>query len=77
MPKTDSRGIPRSGMIDQNLNWDDLTWLRSLTRLPIVVKGVLSPEDAELAVKYGASGVWVSNHGGRQVDGAVTAVCIR
>jgi lactate 2-monooxygenase len=56
------------------LTWADTAWLRSLTRLPLVAKGVLSPEDAERAVDAGFDGVIVSNHGGRQVDGAVAAL---
>ena len=49
--------------------WDSLTWLRSQTRLPIVVKGLLSPDDARLARDCGADGIIVSNHGGRVLDG--------
>jgi len=51
-----------------SLTWDDIQWLRSLTRLPIVVKGIMTPEDAMAAVEYGVSGIWVSNHGARQLD---------
>jgi len=56
------------------LTWDDLDWLREQTRLPILVKGVLSADDAEQAVAHGVDGIVVSNHGGRQVDGAVAAL---
>jgi lactate 2-monooxygenase len=56
------------------LTWDDLDWLRSQTALPLLVKGVLAPEDAALAYEHGADGVIVSNHGGRQVDGSVGAL---
>jgi isopentenyl diphosphate isomerase/L-lactate dehydrogenase-like FMN-dependent dehydrogenase len=56
------------------LTWDDLDWLRSQTSLPLLVKGVLTAEDAELALEHGIDGVIVSNHGGRQVDGAVAAL---
>jgi isopentenyl diphosphate isomerase/L-lactate dehydrogenase-like FMN-dependent dehydrogenase len=56
------------------LTWDDLDWLRALTDLPLVVKGVLTAEDARLALEHGADGISVSNHGGRQVDGAVAAL---
>ncbi len=55
---------------DPSLTWEALEWLRSLTDLPIVVKGVVTPEDARLAVQHGAAAVAVSNHGGRQLDGA-------
>jgi len=56
------------------LTWDDLDWLRGRTSLPLLVKGVLTAEDAELALQHGVDGVIVSNHGGRQVDGAVAAL---
>lgn len=55
---------------DPTLTWEALSWLRSVTRLPIVVKGVMTPEDGRLAVDHGADAVVVSNHGGRQLDGA-------
>jgi lactate 2-monooxygenase len=57
-----------------DLTWDDLDWLRAQTRLPLLVKGVLAAEDAALAFEHGADGVIVSNHGGRQVDGAIAAL---
>ena len=53
-----------------NITWADLAWLRERTRLPIVLKGVLDGADAKLAVEHGVDGLIVSNHGGRQVDGA-------
>ena len=56
------------------LTWDDLDWLREQTTLPILVKGVLTADDAQLALQHGVDGVIVSNHGGRQVDGAVAAL---
>jgi lactate 2-monooxygenase len=57
-----------------SLTWDDLGFLRGLTRLPILLKGILHPEDARMAVERGMDGVIVSNHGGRQVDGAIGAL---
>jgi len=56
------------------LTWDDLDWLRGQTSLPLLVKGVLTADDAQLALDHGMDGVIVSNHGGRQVDGAVAAL---
>jgi isopentenyl diphosphate isomerase/L-lactate dehydrogenase-like FMN-dependent dehydrogenase len=56
------------------LNWDDLPFLRRHTRLPILLKGILQAEDAEKAVACGMDGIIVSNHGGRQVDGAIGAL---
>jgi lactate 2-monooxygenase len=54
-----------------SLSWSDLPWLRERTKLPIVLKGVLHPEDARTALEHGVDGVIVSTHGGRQVDGAI------
>jgi lactate 2-monooxygenase len=56
------------------LTWRDLEWLHERTELPILVKGVLTAEDARLALDHGVDGIVVSNHGGRQVDGAVAAL---
>jgi lactate 2-monooxygenase len=56
------------------LTWGDLDWLRGQTRLPILVKGVLTAEDAREALSHGVDGIVVSNHGGRQVDGAVASL---
>jgi isopentenyl diphosphate isomerase/L-lactate dehydrogenase-like FMN-dependent dehydrogenase len=53
---------------DQRLAWTDLAWVRDLSPLPLVVKGILTAEDAQLAVEHGAAAVLVSNHGGRQLD---------
>jgi isopentenyl diphosphate isomerase/L-lactate dehydrogenase-like FMN-dependent dehydrogenase len=60
--------------LDDSLGWEALAWLRSLTRLPIILKGIVTAEDAELAVSHGASAIVVSNHGGRQLDGAVATL---
>lgn len=58
---------------DSSITWADLAWLREHTTLPLVLKGVLTAEDAELAVKYGVDALVISNHGGRQLDFAVPA----
>jgi 4-hydroxymandelate oxidase len=50
------------------LDWEAIAWLRSLTKLPVLLKGILHPADAELAIQHGASGIVVSNHGGRNLD---------
>lgn len=55
-------------LYDQSLTWKDVEWLRSITDMPILVKGILRADDAELAIQHGASGIVVSNHGGRQLD---------
>ena len=59
---------------DSSLTWDDLEFVFEHTDLPVLIKGVLHPEDARLAVEHGADGVGVSTHGGRQVDGSITAL---
>uniref|UniRef100_A0A3Q3WK35 (S)-2-hydroxy-acid oxidase n=1 Tax=Mola mola TaxID=94237 RepID=A0A3Q3WK35_MOLML len=55
--------------IDPTLCWDDITWLKNHTHLPLIVKGILNGEDAVQAVNYGVDGIVVSNHGARQLDG--------
>ena len=54
------------------VTWDDLSFLRTHTKLPIVLKGILHPDDAKKAVDFGMDGIIVSNHGGRQVDGSIS-----
>lgn len=61
-------------MMRPELNWDDFKWMRDQWEGPLYIKGVLDAEDAEIAVNLGATGVVVSNHGGRQLDGAVAAL---
>jgi len=57
-------------LLDASVSWRDLEWIASEGRLPIVLKGVVTAEDAQLAIEHGAAAVVVSNHGGRQLDGA-------
>ncbi|KAK8443995.1 hypothetical protein SEVIR_9G063600v4 [Setaria viridis] len=57
-----------AGQVDRTLSWKDVKWLQSITSLPILVKGVITAEDARLAVHSGAAGIIVSNHGARQLD---------
>jgi 4-hydroxymandelate oxidase len=57
-----------------SLTWKDIAWLRTLTTLPILLKGVLTAEDALLAVEHGVDGIIVSNHGGRQLDGVLASL---
>ncbi len=57
-----------------SLNWSDLQFLQERTRLPIILKGILHPQDAQIAIDHGVSGIIVSNHGGRQVDGAISSI---
>jgi isopentenyl diphosphate isomerase/L-lactate dehydrogenase-like FMN-dependent dehydrogenase len=57
-----------------SITWDDLAWLRAQTRLPILLKGVLHPDDARRALDEGVDGIVVSTHGGRQVDRSIAAL---
>ncbi len=56
------------------LTWDDLPWLRSLTTLPLIVKGICHPDDARRAIDGGVDGIYCSNHGGRQANGGIPAL---
>ncbi|MEK4245517.1 alpha-hydroxy-acid oxidizing protein [Psychrobacillus sp. FSL K6-2684] len=56
------------------LNWNDITELRNHTSLPILIKGILHPDDAKLAIEKGIDGIIVSNHGGRQLDGVIASI---
>jgi 4-hydroxymandelate oxidase len=64
---------PSLRRIDRTMNWDVVEWLRSTSELPIVLKGILHPQDARIAADVGVDGIVVSNHGGRQLDGAVSS----
>ena len=64
----------RIGGRDASLSWDHLVWLRTVTKLPIVLKGICTYADARLAVQAGVAAVWVSNHGGRQLDGSAATL---
>jgi lactate 2-monooxygenase len=59
---------------DLALTWSDLAWLRANTKLPITLKGIVHPDDARRALGCGVAGIIVSNHGGRQVDGSISAI---
>ncbi len=56
------------------LTWEDLPWLRSLTKLPLLLKGICHPEDARRAIDGGVDGIYCSNHGGRQANGGIAAI---
>ncbi|NXG13061.1 HAOX2 oxidase, partial [Grallaria varia] len=60
--------VCKMSLMDPSVTWNDIYWLQSLTHLPIILKGILTREDAELAVRHGVQGIIVSNHGGRQLD---------
>ena len=63
-------------LIDPGLTWETLDWLRSITQLPILLKGILTAEDALEALKHDIQGIIVSNHGGRQLDGVPATVSV-
>ncbi|XP_056646023.1 2-Hydroxyacid oxidase 1 [Diorhabda sublineata] len=63
-----------TSLFDSSINWEDLKWLKSITKLPIVLKGILTAEDALLGVQAGVAAIQVSNHGARQIDGTVAAI---
>jgi len=63
-----------SGLLDPSLSWPDVAWLRSITRLPVLVKGIVRADDALRAADAGAAGIVVSNHGGRQLDTAPATI---
>jgi L-lactate dehydrogenase (cytochrome) len=65
-----------NSQFDTTLNWKDVDWIRSIWPGKLVLKGILDVEDAELAVKCGAQALVVSNHGGRQLDGAPSSISI-
>ena len=62
------------GFSDPGLSWDDLAWLRSLTKLPLLLKGICHPEDVRRAIDGGVDGIYCSNHGGRQANGGAAAI---
>ncbi|KAH1150609.1 hypothetical protein GYH30_044574 [Glycine max] len=69
MDKADDSGLASYvvGQIDRTLRWKDVKWLQTITKLPILVKGVLTAEDTRIAVQSGATGIIVSNHGARHL----------
>ncbi|KAL5731739.1 (S)-2-hydroxy-acid oxidase [Ranunculus cassubicifolius] len=79
MEKTGDSGIASyfANQLDRSLVWKDIQWLQSITKLPILVKGVMTAEDTKLSIQHGAAGIIVSNHGARQLDYvAATISCL-
>jgi isopentenyl diphosphate isomerase/L-lactate dehydrogenase-like FMN-dependent dehydrogenase len=76
-PEEDPRAAARKWaelFSNPSLSWNDLPWLRSLTKLPLVLKGICHPDDARRALDGGADGIYCSNHGGRQANSGVAAL---
>lgn len=69
-----SLSAPKRAQVHAALDWDDLKWLRERWRGKLLIKGVLSAEDTSIAAQIGLDGVWVSNHGGRQLDTAIPPI---
>ena len=70
-------GLPHDEVVfDPDISWDDLAWIRERARLPLLVKGVMTAEDARLAVDAGADGIVVSNHGARQLDHVAATITV-
>src|SRR5262249_16617125 len=76
-----SQGVAASSAIgfvamalQPTLDWHDLEWLASISSLPVIPKGILSPEDARIAIETGAKAIGISNHGGRQLDDVVATL---
>jgi 4-hydroxymandelate oxidase len=80
LPLPNVRGLIPGGVTQtsasrsRSLTWKDLEWFRSVTKLPVVLKGVMHPDDAEQAVQAGADAIIVSNHGGRALDGVAATI---
>jgi 4-hydroxymandelate oxidase len=71
---TDQAVDPDTGIVVlPTMDWDELDWLRSVCPIPLIAKGILRADDAARAVDAGCDGIWVSNHGGRQLDTSITA----
>ncbi len=70
-------GLPHNDLVfDPSITWDDIAWIRDQAPLPILVKGIMTAEDARLAVEHGADGVIVSNHGARQLDAVAATLTV-
>ncbi|MEO8128803.1 MAG: alpha-hydroxy acid oxidase [Bryobacteraceae bacterium] len=81
VPKDDEKRPPRNPALPAmwqphtpSMTWNQVEWLRSACKLPVLLKGILAPEDAAMSVQSGASGIVVSNHGGRQLDGVIATL---
>jgi isopentenyl diphosphate isomerase/L-lactate dehydrogenase-like FMN-dependent dehydrogenase len=70
-------GLPGDELVfDPTISWDDIAWVRDQTSLPILLKGILTAEDARVALEHGVDGIVVSNHGGRQLDGVAAGITV-
>ena len=67
-------GIPTAIAPELAVTWDELARLRSLTKLPLIVKGIQHPDDAKRAIDVGVDAIYCSNHGGRQANGGIASI---
>lgn len=74
LTNTGSLGAWTAEQFDPALNWEDVKWIRKLWKGKLIIKGIMEVSDARLALKHGADGIVVSNHGGRQLDGAPSSI---
>lgn len=76
MGRTPDSGVAAyvAGQSDRSASWKDIKWLQTITKLPILLKGILTAEDTKMALQYGAAGIIVSNHGARQLDYAPATI---
>jgi lactate 2-monooxygenase len=63
-----------ASVFGMNVTWDSLAWLRSLTSLPLIIKGIQHPDDAKRAIDLGVDAIYCSNHGGRQANGGIASI---
>ncbi|XP_054717112.1 2-Hydroxyacid oxidase 1-like [Uloborus diversus] len=69
IPKKRPANARNAELYSDTVSWEDVDWIRRISKLPLILKGIVTVDDALEAVKHGVSGIWVSNHGGRQLDG--------
>ncbi|MGE0340620.1 MAG: alpha-hydroxy acid oxidase, partial [Xanthobacteraceae bacterium] len=74
MTDAGSLGAWTAEQLDPALNWEDVKWIRNLWKGKLIIKGIMETSDARLAIEHGADGIVVSNHGGRQLDGAPSSI---
>jgi 4-hydroxymandelate oxidase len=74
MPVRELPNLPGKNYLDPTLTWKDIEWLRGFTRTPVLLKGILNPDDADIAARSGVAGIIVSNHGARNLDTAPATI---
>lgn len=63
-----------TSLLDPSISWDDMNWLRSVTSLPIILKGIMNPKDIQIAIEHNIDAIIISNHGGRQLDTSLSSI---